>query len=119
MHMVSSIWALCALLSFCLAFSPNYEYEWVQMKYDWDHIGQDENQWINEGLYIPENCVLAGIKQWKDSVFVTIPRWAPGVPATLNKVVVKNGNPLLQPFPPIEQQMINTTKGLKNVQSKF
>lgn len=94
-------------------------HEWVQMNYDWESMGQDENQWISEGLFIAQNCILAGIKQWEDTIFVTIPRWAPGVPATLNRIVYNSqGIPLLQPFPPVENQMINTTNGLKNVQGK-
>ena len=91
-------------------------YKWVQMDYDWIGMNEDKNEWIADGLFIAENCVLAGIKQWEDSIYVTIPRWAPGVPATLNKVVERNGIPLLLPFPPVSEQMINTTNGLKNVQ---
>jgi len=100
----------------CATTVPEILYQWVQIDYDWEAMGVDKNQYIQEGLFIAENCILSGIKQWKDDIYVTIPRWAPGVPATLNKIVVKNGIPLLLPFPPIEQQMINTTNGLKFVQ---
>ena len=91
-------------------------YKWVQMDYDWIGMQEDKNEWISEGLFVAENCVLAGIKQWEDTIYVTIPRWAPGVPATLNTVTTRNGVPLLLPFPPVQEQMINTTNGLKNVQ---
>ena len=91
-------------------------YEWVEMAYDWEGMGEDEQAWIDAGLYIAENCVLAGIKQWEETVFVTIPRWAPGVPATLNRVVEREGSALLEPFPAVEGQMLNNTQGLKNVQ---
>ena len=94
-------------------------YEWKIMKYDWEGIGEDEELWKQEGLYIEENCILAGIKQWKDTIYVTIPRWAPGVPATLNRIVEVNGEPLLLPFPDIADQMINKTDGIKYVQGDF
>ena len=94
-------------------------HEWVQMDYDWESMGEDRNEWIADGRFIAENCVLAGIKVWKNTTFVTIPRWAPGVPATLNTIVEVNGVPLLRPFPPVQYQSINTTDGLKNVQGAF
>lgn len=41
---------------------------------------------------------------YKGEVYVTVPRWLNGVPSTLNKVVVKNGVSLLQPYPSWEMQ---------------
>src|SRR3990167_11202011 len=94
-------------------------YEWVLMEYDWASMGVNKEAYEEQGLYIAENCILAGIKQWQDTIYVTIPRWAPGVPATLNKLVINNGVAMLQPFPPISEQMINTTYGIKNVQGNL
>ena len=108
------------VLAQSLATHPKSVHRWVQMEYDWASMGQDRNEWIAQGLFVPENCVLAGIKQWEDTTYVTIPRWAPGVPATLNQITVdSNGSPLLLPFPSWEDQLVNTTKGLKNVQSNL
>ena len=43
-------------------------------------------------------CVLVG--QGEDKVFVTIPRFKPGVPSTLSTVIKsENGKPLLSPYP--------------------
>lgn len=93
-------------------------FEWVEMAYDWKAMGENEQAWVDAGLYIAENCVLAGIKQWGETVFVTIPRWAPGVPATLNRLVEHEDGALLVPFPAVAAQMLNNTQGLKNVQGR-
>jgi hypothetical protein len=92
-------------------------YQWVSVDYDWDAIGANRTDWIEKGWFIPENCCPAGVKQWKSDIYVTVPRWMPGVPSTLNKVVLnEQGEPILQPFPSIEYQNPNTTEGLKYVQ---
>ena len=36
---------------------------------------------------IPKCVRNSGIKLWGDDIYVTVPRWRPGVPSTLNKVV--------------------------------
>jgi len=57
------------------------------------------------------------LKIWGSDVYVTVPRWMPGVPSTLNKLVKKNGSVILTPFPNIESQIISNATGIKNTQS--
>ena len=75
-----------------------YPYEWTYVDYDWASDA-DREEAISNRDYIIENNFIAGIKIFKDDVFVTIPRWLPGVPSTMNKVVMKDDKPILQPFP--------------------
>lgn len=47
--------------------------EWTTLKYDWAFMQEDPNVWIQDGRYIPNNCALAGVKQYQDRIFVTVP----------------------------------------------
>jgi len=71
-------------------------HEWVYLNFT-SPIPSDEE-------FIPENCMLAGVKQGlptSDSspgpLFVSVPRWKTGVPATLSTVDPETGD--LVPFP--------------------
>ena len=96
---------------------PILLYEWVSIDFDWDSMKENKEEWINDGRYIPENCIPAGIKQYKEDIYVTVPRWMPGVPSTLNKLVTTpNGDVLFQPFPSLSFQNLNKTTSVKYVQ---
>ena len=43
---------------------------------------------MDNGTFAPHNCIITGVKLWSGRVFVSVPRWRPGVPGTLNEVVV-------------------------------
>ncbi|PNF20871.1 hypothetical protein B7P43_G11191 [Cryptotermes secundus] len=51
--------------------------------------------------FIPENNLPLGLDVWEDKLFVTVPRWKPGVPSTLNYVSLSGDNksPKLIPYP--------------------
>jgi sugar lactone lactonase YvrE len=69
--------------------------------------------------FIPPNNVITGLKYWKGTYYVTVPRWKPGVPSTLNTVDLADGklNPLLQPFPSCEMNKIGDPAAFQYVQS--
>ena len=73
-------------------------YQWVAVDYDWPQEG-DREEAIANGTFIVENNIITGIKVYEGEVFVTVSRWLPGVPSTMNKVVMKGGQPVLQPYP--------------------
>ncbi len=39
-------------------------HEWVVVEYDWDSIPISRDSAIQQGLFIPENNAVAGVKQW-------------------------------------------------------
>ncbi|CAD6208790.1 GSCOCG00003598001-RA-CDS [Cotesia congregata] len=57
---------------------------------------------IQSGDYMPENGLPVGIEIWKNKLFVTVPRWKDGIPATLNYISLdtnRGGSPKLTPYP--------------------
>ena len=68
-----------------------------------------------DGRYINDNNALAGIKVWKDDIYVTVPRWKPGVPVTLARVNPKTSR--LQAWPSWEMQSLGDPSALQFVQS--
>ena len=31
--------------------------------------------------------------------YLSVPRWSPGIPATVNRIVLVDGKPILEPYP--------------------
>ncbi|XP_064599319.1 protein yellow-like [Liolophura sinensis] len=91
-------------------------HEWVQLEYDWPSEAEKQRA-IASGSYIPENSVINGIKLYKGRLFVTVPRWALGIPSTFNEVIVKNGRSVLRPFPSWEAQDVHNCSALQYVMS--
>lgn len=97
--------AVCGVVAFGEQANVNVLYEATNLKFQWDSKEQ-ENQAKESGAYKPENCAAAGVKMYKDNLYLTIPRWKSGVPATLVKVGRDN---VLLPFPSADFQ--DTKKG--------
>lgn len=93
--------------------------EFVTVQYLWN-ANHSQVLYEETGQFVVANNAIAGIKvSASGDVFVTVPRWTSGVPATLNKLVP---NPLgqgyvLDPWPSWEFQAINVTGALQNCQS--
>ncbi len=105
--------------------------EWVAVNYSWPSPAAYAAA-IANSTYVPENNVITGLKFWRDTMYVTVPRWRHGVPATLATVVMppagggggaqpadgcRASDPLLQPFPSWEFQALDNVAGLKYTQS--
>ncbi|XP_030751650.1 protein yellow-like [Sitophilus oryzae] len=56
---------------------------------------------ISNKQYIPENNLPLGIEVYKNRIFISMPKWKPGVPVTLAQLprVPKEESPLLVPYP--------------------
>ncbi|XP_064597810.1 protein yellow-like [Liolophura sinensis] len=91
-------------------------YEWVSLDYDWPTTRM-KSDYISSGKFVKENNIITGVKVYKGEVYVSVPRMREGVPSSLNKVVLKKGKPVLQPFPDWKSQTIGDCNSLQFVQS--
>ena len=63
-----------------------------------------------------KGAMAAGFKIDRDgNHYLSVPRWAPGIPATVNKVVVVDGKPLLDPYPSREMNEVGNVSALQSV----
>ena len=47
-----------------------------------------------------KHAIPTGIKADQNNIiYAAVPRWAEGIPATINYITVKNGKPILNAFP--------------------
>jgi len=97
-------------------------YEWNKLDFLWPDDSYKARV-LDSSQFIPENTTISGVKVWGDRLYVTLPRWRRGVPATLASVPIpKPGNyhnpsPKLEPFPSWEMQQVGNCSALQNVQN--
>ncbi|XP_071448863.1 protein yellow-like [Hetaerina americana] len=99
-------------------------YGWKVLDYAWPSEESRDGA-IARGDYIPKNNIIVGIKAWKERLFISVPRWHPGVPSTLNWVPYNfsegfGGSPRstpLNPFPSWEMQEAGNCSAIQFVQS--
>ncbi|XP_030766075.1 protein yellow-like [Sitophilus oryzae] len=104
-------------------FNENYgfgiEYQWVYLNYTWPSPAH--YQWaISTKTYIPQNNAPVGIKIYRNLLFVSIPRFREGIPATLtvlDRLTASRTNPLLTPYPSWSANGISNCHGLQSIQS--
>ncbi|CAG0916960.1 unnamed protein product [Notodromas monacha] len=102
--------AFCAPLTNAIQQDYGIVYEWKTVNFDFP-----DGQILEDGYFVPENCTLTGLKIYQDRVFVTVPRWASGVPSTLN--VVDPDTNLLQAWPSWNMQELGNCSAFQFVQS--
>ncbi|CAG0901892.1 unnamed protein product [Darwinula stevensoni] len=91
---------------------PEVVHEWTFVDYVWPDE-ESRIEALQNGDYIPENCAITGLKVYNGDIFVTTPRWKPGVPAALSRVV----DGVLAPYPRWELQEIGNCHAFQFVQS--
>lgn len=60
-------------------------YEWKQLDYNYA-TPEARNEAIKSKEFIPENNLPLGIEVYGNRLFISVPRWKPGVPASLNYI---------------------------------
>ncbi|ALC48634.1 y [Drosophila busckii] len=101
------MWAATLLLLLGLAASTHGAYK-LQERYSWNVLDfafpndRLKEQAIASGDYIPQNALPVGVEHFGNRLFVTVPRWRDGIPATLTYINMDRsltGSPELIPFP--------------------
>ncbi len=62
--------------------SYNQVYGWKQLDYKFPS-DQIRTRYLSNGEFIPQNNVITGVKVKDNRLYLTIPRWRPGVPSSL------------------------------------
>lgn len=78
------MWILLALLVTGVVANDNLRvaYQWKQIDFEYPNI--DERQAAITNLtFISENVIPVGLEVYKNRLFITLPRWKKGVPASL------------------------------------
>ncbi|XP_031781920.1 yellow-h isoform X3 [Nasonia vitripennis] len=91
-------------------------YYWKTIDYEFDS-DEDRNSLIYSGTFIPENNLPLGLEIWKDKIFVSMPRWKKGIPATLATIPTKSHDksPKLKPYPDWRWHHLGNCQGLTSV----
>lgn len=78
----------------------NVVYEWRQLDFEYPTFSQRQ-QAILSGDFIPTNNVPIGVDRWRNRLFITMPRWKNGVPASLSSLPLpaRETSPSLRPYP--------------------
>ncbi|KPJ12548.1 Protein yellow [Papilio machaon] len=93
-------------------------FSWNAM--DWNYPNEYlKQEAILSGALIRENALPVGIERWRNKLFVSVPRWRPGIPATLNYIPLDaphESSPKLTPYPSFEENEVgNCDTGLNTV----
>lgn len=101
---------LCVAVSVCLCDRT--------VVHQWDEI--DLSSFVRDntdGIPVPENNVVHRIKIWNDTMYMAVPRFRRGVPATLcsKSVRARDGGVAVRPYPSSGLQTVGNCFALQNV----
>jgi sugar lactone lactonase YvrE len=88
--------------------------------FHWNHLNWNfPNEQMMKEFYENQywkKCIPAGVKvDQQGNYYVSVPRLAHGIPATMNRIVMKNGKPLLEAFPNWEWNNPEIVNALRSV----
>lgn len=75
-------------------------FEWRQLDFEYPTF-LDRQRAILNGDFIPINNVPLGVDRWRNRLFVTMPRWRNGIPASLASLQLPalDRSPPMRPYP--------------------
>lgn len=123
---MSSIIVLCIISLVCSTFGAELKevFSWKQLEYNWPS-SEFKEEALKTEAYIPQNNLAHGISIWKDKLFVTVPRYKPGVASSLNYIKLgSDKSAKLTPYPSwdfnfIKEETNNSLKDDSSIVSAF
>lgn len=86
---------------------------WNRLDWDFPDVNMKHQFEINQYW---KHAIPVGVKVDQQGIFyVSVPRWAQGIPATMNRIILKEGKPLLSAFPNWEWNKAGNPKVLQSV----
>lgn len=122
-RVVSVLLTALLVAAFVPVFSQGKPAVKYEVAFQWAHLDWLFNPSQPSSSYKGAN----GQEYWKGAMpagfkvdangnfYLSVPRWAPGIPATFNMVVMKDGQPLLAPFPSWAMNKEGDPKALQSV----
>ncbi|CAG7824974.1 unnamed protein product [Allacma fusca] len=97
-------------------------YGWNQVDFNFQDSSTTREDMIQSKKFIQENNIITALKISGSRMFLSTPRYKPGVPSTLNFVpyngILGNGTgPALSPYPSWDMQAIGNCSTLQSVQA--
>ena len=88
-------------------------HEWNYLEWVFDDEAEKADFYDNKYY---EGAMLAAYKvDSQGNEYVSVPRWHPGIPGTLNKIVYVDGKALLEPYPSREWNKAHDPKALQSI----
>lgn len=82
---------------------------------DWLFTDESLKKEFYDGEYW-KGAMPAGFKcDQDDNYYLSVPRWSHGIPATINKIAMVDGRPMLTPYPSAEMNEIGNPRALQSV----
>uniref|UniRef100_A0A0A1X7B2 Protein yellow n=1 Tax=Zeugodacus cucurbitae TaxID=28588 RepID=A0A0A1X7B2_ZEUCU len=92
---------LCLVAHAQATYKLQERYSWTELDFAFPSPGLKQ-QALASGDYVPQNALPVGMEHWGNRLFVTVPRWRDGIPATLTYINMDHsvtGSPELIPYP--------------------
>lgn len=93
-------------------------FEWAFYNFTWPSVAMYQS-YLKNGLYIPQNNVVSGMKVYENTVYLSLPKFRNGAPVTL-AAYPKNSsvttNVLLKPYPNWDMNLGRSCSSLQSVQ---
>ncbi|XP_022115671.2 protein yellow-like [Pieris rapae] len=108
----------CLLATISATVKLRELYSWNVLDWNYPDLYSKQRD-LDSGALNPKNALPVGIERWRNKLFVSVPRWFPGIPATLNYISLDapyEPSPKLTPYPSFkENELGNCENGLTTV----